>query len=173
MATLHLMIGLPGSGKTTRAKELEIESHALRLTPDEWQQHLFGHDIGDEAHDERHTKIEQLMWSVAARVLQLGGDVILDFGCWARSEREEFRQRAYELGADFKLHFMDVSLEELWRRLARRNKAAGEGAVFYVSEEDLKLWASLFEAPTEEELSRYTNGEHKCVQSGEGFSMRC
>jgi predicted kinase len=153
MATLHLMIGLPGSGKTTRAKELELEKHALRLTPDEWHLLLFGDDAEEEAHDRRHTSIEQIMWGVAARVLQLGTDVILDFGCWVRSEREEFRHKAYELGADFKLYYMDVPLKELQRRLRERNRKAGEGSAFYISEENLKLWASLFEAPTEEELN--------------------
>ena len=37
MAVLHLMVGLPCSGKTTEARRLEKEYHALRLTPDEWQ----------------------------------------------------------------------------------------------------------------------------------------
>ena len=32
-ATLFLMVGLPGSGKTTRAKELERETGAIRFTP--------------------------------------------------------------------------------------------------------------------------------------------
>ena len=32
---LSLMVGLPGSGKTHRAKELAREGGALRLTPDE------------------------------------------------------------------------------------------------------------------------------------------
>ena len=31
--TLYLMVGLPGSGKTTRAKELEQETRAVRFTP--------------------------------------------------------------------------------------------------------------------------------------------
>ena len=34
MATLHLMVGLPCSGKTTEARRLERELGALRLTPD-------------------------------------------------------------------------------------------------------------------------------------------
>jgi predicted kinase len=35
MVTLHLMVGLPCSGKTTLARTLEHERSALRLTPDE------------------------------------------------------------------------------------------------------------------------------------------
>lgn len=41
-AVVYLMVGLPGAGKTYRAKELEISASALRLTPDEWQIALFG-----------------------------------------------------------------------------------------------------------------------------------
>lgn len=36
------MVGLPGAGKTTRAKELAAEHGALRLSPDAWMIPLFG-----------------------------------------------------------------------------------------------------------------------------------
>jgi predicted kinase len=39
---MFLMVGLPGAGKTTRAKELASANRALRLTPDEWMIPLFG-----------------------------------------------------------------------------------------------------------------------------------
>ena len=58
MATLHLMVGLPCSGKTTLAKKLEHERSALRLTPDEWQVGLFGQDAKEPEHDARHSFIE-------------------------------------------------------------------------------------------------------------------
>jgi predicted kinase len=35
------MVGLPASGKTTQAKEIERECNALRLTPNEWMIPLF------------------------------------------------------------------------------------------------------------------------------------
>ena len=35
------MVGLPGAGKTTRARAIESEERALRLTPDEWMIPLF------------------------------------------------------------------------------------------------------------------------------------
>ncbi|NGO75189.1 AAA family ATPase, partial [Streptomyces sp. YC504] len=41
MTTLFLMVGLPGAGKTTKARQLAEEDHALRLTPDEWMIPLF------------------------------------------------------------------------------------------------------------------------------------
>src|SRR5262249_39568873 len=57
LATLHLMVGLPCSGKTTLAKQLEHERSALRLTPDEWQVALFGQDAEEPEHDARHSLI--------------------------------------------------------------------------------------------------------------------
>lgn len=77
---LHLMVGLPCSGKTTLAKNLEKEFRALRLTPDEWHLRLYGDDLSEEGHDKRHDTIEDLMWEVAASVLGAGVPVILDFG---------------------------------------------------------------------------------------------
>jgi predicted kinase len=44
MTTLLLTVGLPGAGKTTRARQLATEFNALRLTPDEWMIPLFGDD---------------------------------------------------------------------------------------------------------------------------------
>src|SRR5512135_1765731 len=121
MATLHLMVGLPCSGKTTLARKLEAERQALRLTPDEWQVRLFGQDVGQPEHGARHDLIEAIMWDVAARALALGTSVILDFGFWARAEREDFRLRAKQLGCASEVHFLDVPAEELMRRLEMRN----------------------------------------------------
>ena len=152
MATLHMMVGLPGSGKTTEAKKLEQEHNALRLTPDEWQYFLFGHDIDEPEHDERHTKIEELMWKVAVKVLKAGCDVILDFGFWTKSERDEFRRKARSVGADSKIHYMDVPNEVIRKRLDARNRSAGENAVFYVGRKEFEEWSALFEIPAKEEL---------------------
>jgi hypothetical protein len=78
VATLHLMFGLPCSGKTTLAHQRERERAALRLTPDEWHLRLFGQDVEEPEHDARHNLIETLLWDVAARALALGTNVILD-----------------------------------------------------------------------------------------------
>ena len=97
MATLHLMVGLPCSGKTTEARRLERELGALRLTPDEWQTALFGDDAFEPEHDARHSTVERLLWNIARRALELGVDVILDYGFWAREERDALRAQARAL----------------------------------------------------------------------------
>jgi predicted kinase len=153
VATLHLMVGLPCSGKTTLAQKLESEQSALRLTPDEWQVCLFGQDAEEPEHDARHTKIETLLWKIASRALVLGTNVILDFGFWAREEREDFRLRARQLGASSEVHFLDVPEEELLRRLAVRNSQDLQGS-FYISEEAMKAWIAFFQRPTPDELER-------------------
>ncbi len=157
MATLHLMVGLPCSGKTTFARELEKKYSALRLSPDEWHARL-GHEYGypmteqdEDIHNTRHDAVESLMWEVATRVLVLGVDVILDFGFWGKVERDQFRSRAKELGANFRIHYMDISEEVLFERLRTRNVLKPD-STFVIPEPKLKEWIKIFEPPTREEL---------------------
>jgi predicted kinase len=148
------MCGLPCSGKTTLARQLERERNAVRLTPDEWIVQLFGADVSEAVLDAARHPVEALMWDLAARLLVLGVDVILDFGLWSRRERDEFRARAAKLGADSELHYLDVPLDVLLTRLAARNSNPPPGA-FRIDAERLRGWASRFEQPTVDEVSRY------------------
>ncbi len=153
MATLHLMVGLPCSGKTTLAQKLEVERSALRLTPDEWQVALFGQDAEEPEHDARHSLIEAMLWKIASRALELGTNVILDFGFWAQEEREDFRLRAKQLGASSEVHFLDVPEDELLRRLAVRNSHPSQES-FHIPDEMMKPWINFFQKPTSEELEK-------------------
>jgi predicted kinase len=153
VATLHLMVGLPFSGKTTLARQLEQQLPALRLTPDEWQVRLFGQDATEPEHDARHSLIEAMLWNIASRALELGTNVILDFGFWAREEREDFRLRARQLGAGSEIHFLDVPEDELMRRLEERNSQNSQES-FTISVEMMKPWIAFFQRPTPDELVR-------------------
>ena len=94
-ATVHLIVGLPGAGKTTRAKQLEVDERALRLTPDEWQISIFD---GQNPLDKRDI-IEGELVRVGMRAAQLGVNVVLDFGFWAKNERSALRWIARTVGA--------------------------------------------------------------------------
>src|ERR1700685_3118076 len=86
-ATMLLMVGLPGAGKTTRAKALAAAHRALRLTPDEWMIPLFG----DSMADGKRFVLEGRLISVALQALRLGTSVVLDYGLWGRDERSALR----------------------------------------------------------------------------------
>jgi predicted kinase len=150
------MCGLPCSGKTTRAKQIEQEHSALRLTKDEWLMAIFGERMPARGYsleemDTVREPLESALFDLALRVLTLGVDVVLDFGVWARSERESFRARAAAAGARSELHFMDIAEEDLLTRLHARNGQLPPGT-FHIEDAQIKEWAGWFERPTRDEL---------------------
>jgi predicted kinase len=147
------MVGLPCSGKTTLALKLEHELPALRLTLDEWHIHLFGQDAEAPEHDARHSLIEAILWNVASRALELGTNVILDYGFWAREEHEDYRLRAKQLEASSEVHYLDAPEDELLRRLEKRNLRTSQES-FLISPEAMKPWIAFFQKPTPDELER-------------------
>jgi predicted kinase len=149
--SLILFCGLPGSGKTTLAKELEKERQAIRLCPDEWKTDL-GLDFFDE---ESCLKVEASLWKLAKTLLNLGQDVILENGFWPRVERAELRDKAKALNVEIEIHYLDVPFKELMRRIEIRN-ASGDIYTVPLSEKHMQGYAKLFQAPDESELALYT-----------------
>src|SRR3712207_9137038 len=90
--TLFLTVGLPCTGKTTAARRIEIEHEALRLTKDEWVKALYGHENPPSAQD----VIEGRLLEIALRALELGINVVIDYGLWGRDERSCLRRARSE-----------------------------------------------------------------------------
>ena len=155
MPTLYLTCGLPGSGKTTLAKRLEQDAPALRLTGDEWMHDLYpGISTPEAETGPCRSRVERVQWAIALRALALGCNVVLDWGVWAKAERDLCRTGAREVGARVVLCLLDPPIDELWNRLSQRNTDLPAGA-FDIPREALHRWSERFERPTTDELALY------------------
>jgi predicted kinase len=144
---LVLICGLPASGKTTLARQLAPEIPAIRLDKDEWTTQL-GLDVWD---DEFRARVERQLWALTQELLTKGQSVILEWGHWARAERDEKRLGARALGVGVELHYLDAPLEELIERAERRN-ASGEWTASPITRAHFEEWATIFQPPDEEEV---------------------
>ena len=149
-ARLILTCGLPGAGKTTLARQLAADRGAVRLTKDEW---LWA--LGSTPWDEQARElVEQQLCQLAQEVLRLGLSVVLDFGLWARIERDEMRSVARDIGVGVELHYLDVPTDVLWRRIETRNSQP-PWDTHPIRRADLDGWLSLFQAPDDAELALF------------------
>jgi predicted kinase len=146
-AIVYLIVGLPGAGKTTRAKELEISASALRMTPDEWQIALFG----DRNPPDKRDLVEGKLIQLGMRAAELGTNVVLDFGFWGKDERSALRWIADTVGARSQVVYLPIDHEEQRSRVANRF-ATTPDQTFHISDVELEQWRTQFQAPDDEEL---------------------
>ncbi|HWO63302.1 MAG TPA: ATP-binding protein [Umezawaea sp.] len=144
---LVLMVGLPGAGKTTRAREFAAANGALRLTPDDWMIRLFDGSQPDGKRD----LLEGLLITLALRALRRGTDVVLDFGLWGRDERSALRWLAASVGASCRVVYLPVDEDVQRARIAHR-QATAPHTTFPMAEADVDAWRQRFQAPDAAEL---------------------
>lgn len=149
------MCGLPGSGKTTLARRLADEISAIRLCTNEWQAALkVDLKEGDFYSEAFHDLLEAQLWTHAEDLIRHGQSIVFEKGLWLRSERDEKRREARELDIDIELHYFDVPLDELVRRLEKRNSQGNPNA-FRISRAEIEEYFKIFEPPDEAELALF------------------
>lgn len=147
MATLYLLVGLPGSGKTTLGAQLARERGALVLRADEWMSRI----VRDGWDAERRVAVQEVQLEIALHLAGAGGDVVLDFGFFSRRERDACRAPASAQGVTTRTLYLAAPRDELVRRLTVRN-ASLPPHTFVVNEAHLDLCIGWFEPPTADEL---------------------
>lgn len=156
MATVHLICGSTGAGKTTYAQALANRVRGVRFSTDDWMWNLFAGDqpepLSLEWAVERTARCEAQMWTIADQLLALGIDVVFDVGLSTRAHRDRFRTRAAQAGAS-KLHYLDVDRETRRERVRQRSADPASGNSSIVVTEAMFDWMDrCFEAPDDDEL---------------------
>ncbi|WP_338720851.1 AAA family ATPase [Devosia sp. XK-2] len=145
-ATLFIVAGLPGVGKSTRAAVLEAETGAVRMEPDAWLAEL-KLDIWDE---ERRARIETMQWRLGRRFLEAGVSVIVEWGTWGRDERLLLAHEAKTLGARAELHWLTAPPGVMLERISRRGREDPPIRLNHIHG-----WMSQIQAPQADELALY------------------
>jgi predicted kinase len=155
---IHLICGSTGAGKTTYASRLSDRLDGIRFSIDEWMAALFWMDTPqplDPAWSlERVERCLAQIWSVALPVASRNVPCVLDLGFSRAQSRVKFADLAKAAGLSVQLHFIDVPVEERWRRVEARNARKGETYQlgFDVTREMFDFVEGLWEAPTQAEM---------------------
>lgn len=150
-ATVVLMCGLPGSGKTSYAKTLERTGY-VRLSVDEemWRlDRALAARFGTPEYFEFTLAVERQVRCRLVDLITGGRDVVVDLSFWSRQRREEYKAVITAHGAAWQLVYLDVPRNELLRRLALRQLDPGPNSA-PVGPDYLDKFLAGFEAPADE-----------------------
>ena len=117
MATLYVMIGVPGAGKSTFVKEHpEING----VCPDEIRQELFG----DAGNQEQGEKVFQIAFNRTRKLLDAGQDVIFDSTNVRRKYRKDYFKKFPDVSKV--AVFVNTPVDECKRRNANRDRKVSD-----------------------------------------------
>lgn len=145
-ATLHLVCGKIGAGKSTLCAQLAAEPATVLVSEDHWLAALYPGEITALADYVRcSSRLKAAMGGHVHSLLRAGVSVVLDFPSNTLAGRQWARGLFEAAGAEHRLHFLDVPDEVCKARLRARN-ASGEHP-FETSDEEFEQISSHFVAP--------------------------
>lgn len=159
MAKLFLICGKICSGKSTYAKQLQAAEQAVILSVDEIMLAVFGLYAG-EKHDEYAANVRRYLFKKSLEVIQADVDVILDWGFWTKTGRDEAKAFYRSRNIECELHYLNVG-DEVWQaRINQRNQAviAGETTAYIVDSALAAKFETRFELPAKDEVDVWVDG---------------
>lgn len=155
MAQVFLICGKICSGKSYYAEKIRDEKNAVILSTDEATKLLIDNQQG-EFYNEFAKRVNLYLRRKAVEIAKAGTNVILDWGFWTKSDREEIRKFLSDNKVQSFMLYIDISDTDWERNIKERNERIeqGEGGSdFYVDEGLKNKVLSLFEIPTDEECN--------------------
>ncbi len=156
MATIHLIEGPVGAGKSTYAGKLSLAVGAPHLNLDEWMVTLFSPDRPDEGfmdwYLETKNRCIQQIWDVTIEILSHDIDVILELGLVQAADRARFYERVDGTDLDLAVYVLDTPVDVRRERVRERNRKQSGTFKMEVSDEVFEMANAFWEDPTEAEV---------------------
>ena len=153
MAKVYILCGKICSGKSTYSQKLRKSQKAVILSVDDITLTLLGQNGGDTL-DVYVEKLEQYFFQKSVEIVETGINVILDWGFWTKAERDFAKEFYNSRGIEYEFHYINISDEEWYRRLDKRNNDVLEkkSDAYYVDEGLAEKFKSIFEIPAKDEI---------------------
>ena len=116
MNTIHMLVGIPGSGKSVYARQLEKATRGVIVSTDGIRLRLFG---GESKQKNTYIIFDKAFREIG-QALADGRDVIFDATNVDRARRAKFLKRFSD--APVECHFFDTSYETAQRRISSRKR---------------------------------------------------
>ncbi len=142
-ATMHIMHGFIGFGKTTFSRKLSQEKSIIRFNNDEWMKKLYGNDPDGNQFDKYWNNINDIQMDIMLKFLQSGIDIIFDNGMWQKSERKAIVKLCIGIGVKYQFYNIECTKETAKERILHRNLIPGDH--LFISEETFELKWKFFE----------------------------
>lgn len=146
--TLYLMLGYPGSGKTTTAKIIHELTGAVHLWADRERTSLYGEPT--HTHDE-NLHLYGLLNDETAQLLSLGHSVVFDTGFNFFADREHLREIAEAHNADCLVLWLTTHKHLAKERAIHNEHSATNGYPKLMKETDFERISRNLEPPQESE----------------------
>ena len=157
MSKIYLVEGPVGSGKSTFAERLALETKAPHINLDSWMVNLFRPDRPTsgtmEWYIERKERCIEQIWLVAKSILDANCDVILELGLIQRSSRQSMYTRVNESGYELVVYVLDAPRDIRRERVRLRNSEKGATFSMEVPDEIFEIASNMWEEPDDVECS--------------------
>ena len=123
---LTILVGLPGSGKSTVAEQLKKSQPNVEIfSSDEYRERYCG-DVNNQTKNE---KIFRLLYTDLREALLLGKNCILDATNINRKARKKCLEKFSDLAIETVAYFVDTEFEVCIQRDAQRSRTVGKGVI--------------------------------------------
>ena len=163
MAKVIAICGKICSGKTYYCGSLKEKESAVVLSCDELTKELFNNDLS-EKHDEMTSKIRNYFMRKSVELVNVGCNVILDWGFWSRADRNAITGFYRIQGIECEWHYIDVDDRTWQKNIDERNRRITEGkggSDYYLDEGLMEKLLSRWEAPHEDEIDVWHKAERE------------